>query len=228
MTTEDRIDTALHQAAEGARDDRGHRVIWLGGAALAVGLVVVAVMLGVGYRMVSDLGTRADANAVAAQQLAEQIRADGGTPVVEPPVPGERGPVGPQGPEGPPGRDGEDGRDGAKGTDGTTPPCLAAPGQCRGADGTGFPGPQGEPGTDGQDGRDGAPGEKGDQGDPGMPGTNGQPPAGWTWVDQTGRTQSCTRDAGSPDTAPTYTCTAPSNGPPDSTKTNPPVLPLGR
>jgi hypothetical protein len=48
----------------------------------------------------------------------------------------------------------------------------------------------------------------------GKDGTDGQPPAGWTWTDEAGRTQSCTRDADSPDTAPIYTCSA---GPPPTT-----------
>jgi hypothetical protein len=49
-----------------------------------------------------------------------------------------------------------------------------------------------------------------DPNDPAIPGPQGPagpPPAGWSWVDGDGRTQSCTRDGG-PDTAPTYTCTA--------------------
>lgn len=86
------------------------------------------------------------------------------------------------GPQGPPGQDGADG------ADGQTPPCMSEPSQCRGP-----VGPAGPPGEDGQDGVDGA---------------DGQPPAGWTWTDAAGREQSCTRDADSPDEAPTYTCTA--------------------
>ncbi|MBK1785144.1 hypothetical protein [Prauserella cavernicola] len=38
-------------------------------------------------------------------------------------------------------------------------------------------------------------------------GADGKPVASWTFVDSLGRTQQCTRDTGSPDTAPTYTCT---------------------
>ena len=219
MTTEDRIGTALNEAVKQARDPGGHRGIVFSVIALSAGLLVVAVMIGVGYRTIDDLGKRADANAVVAQQLAEQIRASGGTPMVQPPVPGERGPVGPQGPEGPPGEDG---------VDGTTPPCLAEPGQCRGADGTGVPGPPGPTGPPGPPGVDGVDGQDGQDGTPGQDGADGRPPAGWTWVDGDGRTQSCSRDPGSPDEAPTYTCTAPSDGPPGSSTRTPPLLPPGR
>lgn len=37
-------------------------------------------------------------------------------------------------------------------------------------------------------------------------GPPGPPPASWTWTDGDGRTYTCQRNAGSPDTAPTYTC----------------------
>lgn len=214
MTAEDRIDTALQQAADDARDDRGHRGIWVGGVVLLAGLLIVAVAVGIGYRMISDLGSRADSNAVAAQQLYDQVRDLGGTPIVQAPVPGERGPVGPQGPEGPPGRDGVDGRDGA---DGTTPLCLAEPGQCRGADGTGVAG------VDGQDGRDGAPGEKGEKGEKGDPGEPGPVcPAGYEL-----RNAVITADDGS--TYQGKACVDPgSSRPPTTTTTSPPLLPLGR
>jgi len=62
-------------------------------------------------------------------------------------------------------------------------------------------GPAGQDGQDGQDGADGAPGATGPAG------PAGPPPAGFTFVDNRGRTQTCTRDAGSPDDAATYTCT---------------------
>jgi len=72
-------------------------------------------------------------------------------------------------------------------------------------------GPTGAPGTDGQDGTDGATGPegpqgpKGDKGDPGQDGADGQPPASYT-IPVAGITYECDRDAGSPDSAPTYTC----------------------
>jgi hypothetical protein len=220
VTTEDRIDNVLHRAVDESRDHRAHRWIGVGVGLLAAGLLALAVIIAAGYSTIEDLGARADSNAEVAQQLAEQVRDLGGVPAVTPPVPGERGEPGPPGPVGPAGDDGRDG------VDGVTPPCLAEPGQCNGADGEpGPPGPPGPPGADGTDGTDGVDGQPGRDGAPGQDGVDGQPPAAWTWVDDRGRTQSCTRDAGSPDAAPTYTCTAPSDGPPGSA-INP--LPLGR
>ncbi|MGW4114832.1 hypothetical protein ACWEFJ_28490 [Actinosynnema sp. NPDC004786] len=215
MTADDRVTAALHQAAVEARDDRGHRWMWAGVLAALVGVLWLGWS---GLDQAAEIGAldrQQRAAAEAAQQLADQVRAMGGTPTVQPPTPGERGEPGPPGPPGGPGRDGKDG------VAGTSPPCLAEPGQCRGADGTGVPGPPGPPGAngvDGQPGRDGAPGQDG---------ADGRPPAGWTWIDGDGRTQSCTRDPGSPDTAPTYTCTAapPPDGPPGTTTR---LLPLGR
>lgn len=72
------------------------------------------------------------------------------------------------------------------------------------------PGPAGPPGPTGPAGPTGA------TGPPGPTGAPGHPPAGWTWTDTAGRQQQCTRDAGSPDTAPTYTCSAKPPGPPSS------------
>ena len=51
----------------------------------------------------------------------------------------------------------------------------------------------------------GPPGPTGPQG---VQGPAGSPPAGWTWTDTLGRNYTCTRNASSPDSAPTYTCTA--------------------
>lgn len=52
------------------------------------------------------------------------------------------------------------------------------------------------------------PGPPGPQGPQGQPGADGKPPAGWTWTDVLGRRYTCARDPNSPDSAPTYTCTA--------------------
>ena len=228
MSTDDRLDVVVDQAVRDARDPATRRWQRVGIAALGVGLLVVAVMIGYQAVTIGVLGDQADRNAIAAQQLAEQVRALGGTPSVPPPVPGERGEPGAQGEQG---RPGPAGRDGEDGVDGRSPPCLAEPAQCRGTDGTdGTPGAAGTDGTAGEPGRDGAPGRDGVDGQPGAPGrdgADGRPPAGWSWVDVDGRTQTCTRDPGSPDTAPTYTCTAPSDGPPDTTTTTP-LLPIGR
>jgi hypothetical protein len=80
---------------------------------------------------------------------------------------------------------------------------------------TGSPGPDGAAGADGRDGADGAAGAQGDPGPAGAAGpagatgpagAAGAPPAGWTWTSPTGMAYSCTRDAGSPDSAPSYSC----------------------
>lgn len=98
--------------------------------------------------------------------------------------PGQPGPAGPSGPGGPTGLPGMDGDDGQGGTSG----------------------PQGDPGPAGPQGPAGL---QGPQGDPGADGQDGSPPSGWTWSDPLTRiTYTCTRDTGSPDESPTYTCTA--------------------
>jgi hypothetical protein len=200
VTSETRVEEALERGAHNAKDTSGHRLMWGLLAVVLAGLLLLAVAVLGGKSRESELQRSVTA-------LAEQVTQLGGTPVVNPP-----GIPGPEGPAGAAGRDGTDGRDGV---DGTTAPCATEPAQCRGepgrpgADGTGV---QGEPGVAGQDatgvpGPQGVPGTPGEKGDPGQAGA---PPAGWTWTDSTGRPQSCTRDAGSPDSAPTYTCTAPS------------------
>jgi hypothetical protein len=98
--------------------------------------------------------------------------------------------------------------------------CVVNPEELRGEPGPGGPpgpvgpqgpsGPQGDPGSAGLQGVPGVPGEKGDpgvQGPVGPAGAQGAPPASWTWT-FLNFTYTCTRDAGSPDSAPTYTCAA--------------------
>ena len=119
--------------------------------------------------------------------------------------------VGPTGASGAPGRDGQDGTDGRDGTPGVPGP-TGAPGPTGppgppGVDGVGTPGPAGKDGAPGKDGQPGKDGANGADGAPGKDGAPGQPPAGWTFVDGGGQLQWCTRDVGSPDTSPTYTCT---------------------
>lgn len=114
---------------------------------------------------------------------------------------GAAGPAGPQGPPGPPGMS-------------ITGP--AGPPGSPGAAGVGATGPAGLPGRDGTNGQDGPTGSAGPPGDPGQ---DGRPPASWTWTDDKGTTYDCTRDSGSPDSAPTYTCRprakpSPTPGPP--------------
>lgn len=100
---------------------------------------------------------------------------------------------GTQGPAGPTGTNGTNGRgvesvtiNGSSHlivtyTDGTTSDAGQLP-----------PGPQGPAGPTGRQG---------------PAGPQGAPPSSWTWTDELGRTQSCTRSGGT-DAQPTYTCTA--------------------
>jgi hypothetical protein len=79
------------------------------------------------------------------------------------------------------------------------PPPAGPPGPAGPA---GPAGPQGPAGPAGADST--APGP---EGEPGEQGPAGAPPAGWTFTDAFGDQHACARDDGSPDTAPTYTCT---------------------
>lgn len=185
----------VERAADGARDRSGRRLVWLFVAVALVGVAALAVAFVASRADIAELQERADTYAVVAQQLANQVEELGVDPVVEPPQVGDRGP---QGEAGPPGRDGGTGATGPAGPTGPTGP----------------PGPQGEPGPAGADGQAGA---------DGADGAAGQPPASWTWTDSAGRTQSCTRDPESPDSAPTYTCTA--EPPPETVPGLP--LPIG-
>jgi hypothetical protein len=100
-------------------------------------------------------------------------------PCTGPPGPiGAAGGVGATGSTGPAGKNGQDGAAGSSGAQGDPGP-------------TGPAGPAGSAGADGTAGKDGA---------------NGQPPASWTWNNALGVTYRCTRDADSPDSAPTYAC----------------------
>lgn len=201
MTSDTRVEEALERGADGAKDRGGHRLMWLLLGVVLVGLAV----LGVAVLSFMDQKNELQRSVTA---LAEQVTSLGGTPVVQPP-----------GIPGPTGAAGTDGRDGRDGTDGTTAPCATEPAQCRGEPGrTGPPGDTGEVGETGPPGQDatGVPGQPGVPGQTGQKGDTGQqgpPVASWTWTDADGRQQSCTRDVGSPDSAPTYTCTAPSPEP---------------
>jgi hypothetical protein len=201
-------------ASEDARDRRGHRVIViLVTLALLCFLVLGAAFVSRNATLTAQLNDQASAvtqQHQAAQALSDQVRELGAVPTtVAPPVTGIAGPQGATGPQGIPGQQGQPGKDGQ------SPPCLSQPGQCQGANGKdGANGAPGTPGVNGVDGKDGAPGQPGKDGTNGVNGTNGQPPASWTWTDPAGRKQQCTRDAGSPDSAPTYTCTTAQTGVP--------------
>ncbi|WP_211246647.1 hypothetical protein [Amycolatopsis taiwanensis] len=209
----DPIERAIVQpAARSARDSRSHRLIYVAGALLVLGIIGLAVLWWGQHQQIAQL--RADGNTTAsqAQQLAQQVRSLGGTPVVEPPVPG------PQGPQGEPGAAGAAGAPGPQGPPG--PVGVAGP--------PGPAGPSGAPGASGRDGKDGATGPagpsgaqgpagpagpQGPQGPPGPPGpagasgAPGQPPSGWTATYPDGSTETCTRSSNFDPSAPTYTCT---------------------
>ncbi|NUR80730.1 MAG: hypothetical protein HOQ21_09840 [Dermatophilaceae bacterium] len=94
-----RIDTVVENAAHDARDNRRHKGLWIGFAAVLTGLVLAGFALWSLAGRVDELSGDASDNARAAQQLAEQVRQLGGVPIVQPPTP-ERGPQGDQGPAG--------------------------------------------------------------------------------------------------------------------------------
>jgi hypothetical protein len=211
--TADHEKTVIDQVVVDSRDVPGRRLIGVSIAGLVVSVATLVAAILWGFDRIDSLELQADANAQSAQVLARQVEQLGGTPAVQPPQPGQRGE---------PGAEGLPGRDGKDGEDGVTPACVSEPAQCRGA--TGDAGASGADGVDGQSGKDGADGKDGRDG---VDGTSGQPPASWTWTDAAGREQTCTRNPESPDTAPTYSCTAPSTGPPGTTTSSPPLLRIG-
>lgn len=167
----------VEQRAQSARDNKGHHRIWS-----AIALVVLGVAVFAAFMLLRDaakddriaaLESRADANAVAADALHDQIEALGEEPVVDPPAPGAQGVQGIPGPQGEPGPEGERGPMGARGRNGE-------PGE------TGPAGQDGEPGAAGSAGPQGEPGPAGPQGEPGPAGPQGEPgptcPDGYTEV----------------------------------------------
>lgn len=169
---------------------RHRRTVWIAAIAMAAAvLLAVALWWSLATRAEQEQ-ERADAAVESAVQLCAQVRALGGACVVDPedlrgdPGPaGMPGPPGPPGPTGPAGDDGDDGQAGSPGSAGSA-------------------GPVGPSGVTGDTGPAGAPG---DAGPTGPPGNNGAPPQSWQWM-FLGIAYTCTRDPGSPDDAPTYTC----------------------
>lgn len=199
---------------------------------LFVLIAAAAVLFLVGSVIIAQLGRDAaqtetgvveqqrDGAAAQAASLASQIQAECAQGVLTGPVceqaervaaepipgpagprgdPGAQGGLGPTGPAGPTGPQGPAGPTGPQGPAG--PAGEPGPG---GVDGT-----DGQNGSDGTPGQDGQPGAPGDTGPPGPAGPPGTPPDSYTMRFPDNTTQTCTRDAGSPATAPTYTCTAP-------------------
>ncbi|MFD6072820.1 hypothetical protein [Amycolatopsis lurida] len=203
------LDDAIHRAAEESKDHKGHRLIWVSFAVLLMGALALAVVVFVGRAQsegrVDELSRQSAQNADTAAKLADQVRALGATPVVEPPrVPAEADPA--------------TIRQAARAA--VADYCAAPSRPCRGADGTSpsfdlivdavmsrIPAPQpGRNGADGEDGADattaqvtaavaaycgqptepcrGPAGVQGQPGQDGKPGADGQPgpscPDGYT------------------------------------------------
>lgn len=207
-------DTQLHDLGIDDDEDeerRDRRIRWI---LIGLTILVLLAISGVIWLVVggNNATNQRDAAVDQSVDLAQQVAracASGQLPATDrlcakasevqaTPIPGATGATGATGPQGPEGVPGRDGRDGGPGPPGP-------------AGATGEPGPAGSNGSDGvngADGKDGADGADGPPGPAGPPGAAGKPPAGFTFVDDLGRTQSCTRDADSPDDAATYTCTA--------------------
>ena len=177
------------------------------GAAIVLGAALAWILLSV-QGLQHDLHQSNEAR----DQLAQQVKDMGGTPVAGPP--GSRGDPGPstvgaRGPSGPPGRQGEPGKPAPTITPSPGPQGPAGPQGEPGADST-VPGPTGPPGPSGQDGAAGADGQPGQPGEDGADGTDGQdgaPPSEWTYTDQDGREYRCTPVDGFDPDNPRYHCT---------------------
>lgn len=178
--TGDQIDrTLVEPAAAQARDDRSHRLLNLAGVLVVVAVLGLAVWSWLSIHSLNADVATADSDARTAttsaqdaagraQQLYDQVKRLGGTPVVQPPPPIAAGPAG------------QPGATGATGPAGQNPPCLLTAQQCQGTDGKpgadgtqGVPGPVGPAGADGKDGQPGADGKPGADGAPGKDGADG-------------------------------------------------------
>jgi len=218
--TDDTRHEVVASAAQRARDANGHRTIWIVWSLTVASIVTLGLLLYVQHAtqaaQIDSLAASNAENHAAAQQLHDQVLQLGGTPAtVPPPVTGAAGPqgaTGPQGPQGPAGPTGPSGPPGPTGANGAAGPA-------------GDPGAPGADGANGTDGANGSTGAAGPAGPAGPPGATGQPPAGWTWTSPAGVTYQCTRTAGSPDSAPTYSC-APA--PTKTSTSSSPALRIGR
>lgn len=234
MTDETEV---IEHAARAGRDPRWRLFVRAALVVLALSVVAMMLLYVQQYGTTGDL--RGQVGSLAAQQasaargeqaLASQIHAMGATPVVSPAAP-LTGPAGPSGAQGPAGQNGVAGIPGPQGPKGDPGP-TGAPGPTGPTGPTGVSGAVGEAGQNGSDGQPGATGAAGPAGPQGQPGpagpsgaagAPGQPPASWTWTDpNTGVTYTCTRDASSPDSSPTYSCS--SQQPTTTTPSNPILL----
>lgn len=184
MTADDLERTVVQPAVRQTRRTDSRR--WLIAAAILLGVVGVAGLairdwywsdrLDQVNQVAASANERADDNAAAAIELAQQLRELGAVPRVTPP---DRGEPGPEGPQGPAGERGPVGPPGPPGPPGAEPACNALPTRCIGPQGpageAGPQGAQGEPGAAGPPGETGPAGPAGPQGPPGPAGPAGQP-----------------------------------------------------
>lgn len=218
--------TSPRTAAEHRRQRRINRIVLPLVLIGAIGVPTLIITAVVQHQQIAGLSTALEAQRQQAQQ-------SGQTPVAKPPGDVKADPARPTvspepGPAGPAGANGlsivgariascrlvlirEDGREYDAG------PVCGADGS-RGPSGKpGAPGSPGPTGAAGQPGAAGPAGPKGDTGAAGKNGADGKPPASYTIVSPIdGLTYSCARDSGSPDSAPTYTCTPAANSSPTS------------
>lgn len=207
-----------------ARSERLFRRYWrwwaLASVLLLLGGAVIGVVLEVHgqQQTINGLSTGLEAQRRQAQEAGQ-------TPVAKPPGAIKSNPAAPPTVSPAPGPSGANGRsivgarvtscrlilvrdDGLEFDAGT----VCGPAGARGPSGapgvTGSPGVAGSPGVDGQPGQAGQPGTDGKDGKDGTDGKDGKPPASYTIVNPLdGMRYRCDRDDGSPDSAPTYTCT---------------------
>lgn len=213
MTSEQARNIVDGATQNAVRDVRARRTTWIAFAVLLASIIVAALWFGprltaLGDRslaqdqQITDLTKRSDKNASDGQALRDQVVRLGGTPVVEPALPGTAG------------QPGTNGSNGTNGRDGTSPPCLLTAGQCEGAAGqdgaAGVNGLNGAAGADGRDGVDGQPGAAGKDGANGQDGAAGPPgptcPPGYVQADSietlpdgsTKPGKACIAEAGAP------------------------------
>lgn len=194
----------------------------------AIGVPALIITSVVQHQQITGLSTALDAQRRQAQRAGQ-------TPVARPPNAVKASPdqptvaphPGPSGPAGAPGlsivgariascrlvlirQDGREfdagpvcGATGSRGPSGSPGP-AGSPGATGAAGAAGQNGAAGPSGPPGKDGKDGANGKDG---------RDGQPPASYT-IPVAGVMYRCDRDAGSPDSAPTYTCSLAGQGSP--------------
>lgn len=179
MTT-DRMNEIVDRSTDDAVSDRSARKVIIAGFVLLSCLALAVLWFGVRTftqsEQIDNLGSEVHVYASESEQraadmrrLADQVRALGQQPVVEPPapvpagLPGAPGAEGPRGPSGPPGVPGAPGSTGPAGPPGTEGDAGA----------TGPEGPMGPAGPMGPQGESGPAGPQGEQGATGPEGPAG-------------------------------------------------------